>query len=323
MARPLRIEYEGAFYHITARGNEKRTIFRSEQDLTRFLSLLQRVHERYGILVHAYVLMTNHYHLILETPKANLISTLHDLNTAYTNYFNRRYNRTGHLFQGRYRSLLVEKDTYLLELSRYIHLNPLRAGVVKRPEDYQWSSYPTYLSTRPQAEWLCTSEILGQLSRQKEKARHRYRQFVEEGLKTDVPNPLKGAIAGIAVGGSTFWESLKERFRGVEKDREIPSLRQTRRRTDIETIARKVAEYYGVPTELIYHKKRPSHSASQVALYLARKMTDLGLSEIGAVFGGRHYTAVSIAYRRVEQRRQRDSKFHHEIEQIEKELKQV
>jgi len=323
MARPLRIEYEGAFYHITARGNEKKTIFRSDHDLTRFLALLQRMHERYRILVHAYVLMANHYHLILETPKANLISTLHDLNTAYTNYFNRRYNRTGHLFQGRYRSLIVEKDAYLLQLSRYVHLNPVRAGVVNRPEDYHWSSYPTYLSTKPRPEWLCTSEILGQLSRQKEKAYHKYRQFVEEGLKIDIPNPLKGAIAGIALGGSTFWESLKERFRGVEKDREIPSLGQARRRTDIGTIAHKVAEYYGVPRELIYQKKRPSHFASQVALYLGRKRTDLGLREIGAVFGGRHYTAVSIAYRRVEQRRQCDSKFHHEIEQIEKELKQI
>ena len=110
MPRPLRIEYEGAFYHVTARGNEKGTIFLAEGDFARFLKLLERLHERYGILLHAYVLMTTHYHLLIETPRGNLIATLHDLNTAYTNYFNKRHNRVGHLFQGRYKSIVVEKE---------------------------------------------------------------------------------------------------------------------------------------------------------------------------------------------------------------------
>ena len=114
MSRPLRIEIEGAFYHITARGNEKRPIFLVEGDFARFLGSLERIYERYGVLIHSYVLMTNHYHLLLETPRGSLSAALHDLNTAYTNYFNRRHNRVGHLFQGRYRGILVDKDNYLL-----------------------------------------------------------------------------------------------------------------------------------------------------------------------------------------------------------------
>ena len=123
-----------------------RPIFLVERDFTRLLGRFERIYERYGVLIHAYVLMTNHYHLLLETPRGNLSAALHDLNTAYTNYFNRRHDRVGHLFQGRYRSILVDKDNYLLELSRYIHLNPVRARMVKRPDAYRWSSYSSYLS---------------------------------------------------------------------------------------------------------------------------------------------------------------------------------
>jgi REP-associated tyrosine transposase len=129
LARPLRIQYPGAFYHITSRGNERKAIFGTDQDRKRFLSYLQSAHERYGAILHVYCLMSNHYHLLLETPRGNLSEILHHLNGAYTTYFNLKMHRSGHLFQGRYRAILVEKDAYCQELSRYIHLNPLRAGI--------------------------------------------------------------------------------------------------------------------------------------------------------------------------------------------------
>jgi REP element-mobilizing transposase RayT len=136
MARPLRILYEGAFYHITARGNEEKKIFQSHKDYEKFLSYLSDAFHKFSMVLHAFVLMTNHYHLIVESPKANLSSFMHALNSAYMAYFNIKRGRSGHLFQRRYKAFINDKNHYLLELSRYLHLNPVRAGMTERPEDY-------------------------------------------------------------------------------------------------------------------------------------------------------------------------------------------
>ena len=141
MGRPIRIQYPGALYHVTSRGNERRDIFMDGDDRRKFLGIISDYHDRYGIVLHCYVFMDNHYHLVLETPLGNLVKVMHGLNSSYTGYFNRRYARTGHVFQGRYKAIVVDKDAYLLELSRYVHLNPVRGGVVNRPEKYAWSSY--------------------------------------------------------------------------------------------------------------------------------------------------------------------------------------
>jgi putative transposase len=140
MARPLRINYKGAFHHITARGNERKRIFLSKADHDTFLTFLKDASRKYGIIIHCYVLIGNHYHLVIETPRGLLSRFMHDVNSGYTTYFNVKRKRAGHLFQGRYKSLLVDKDSYLLELSRYVHLNPCRAGITERPEDYPLSS---------------------------------------------------------------------------------------------------------------------------------------------------------------------------------------
>ena len=141
MARPLRIEYPGAFYHVTSRGNEQKDIFKSDFDREKFLSYLVSASERYGAEIHAYCLMTNHYHMMLETPLGNLSQIMKHINSSYTSYFNIKHKRVGHLLQGRYKAILVQADAYAAELSRYIHLNPVRAGMVKFPEDYRWTSY--------------------------------------------------------------------------------------------------------------------------------------------------------------------------------------
>ncbi|NIQ37089.1 MAG: hypothetical protein GTN81_00640 [Proteobacteria bacterium] len=320
MARPLRIEYQGAFYHITARGNEKRAIFRENRDYDRFLILLGRMHERYGIQIHAYVLMPNHYHLLMETPQGNLVAIMHDLNTAYTNYFNKKYERVGHLFQGRYRGILVDRDPYLLELSRYIHLNPVRAGIVQSPEKYRWSSYIGYISSKSAQEWLFTDLVLAQVGADLRKAQKAYRGFVERGLREEISDPLQEAIHGVVIGGAEFWQKVKDRFLETSKDQEIPRLREIHQRRDLEAIVERVATFYDVSRYRILRKERPAHHATQVAIYLCRKKTDLSLKEIGTFFGNRHYTAVSVAHRRVEERRQSDSRFDQELKQIEKEV---
>jgi putative transposase len=144
MARPLRITYPDAFYHITSRGNEQKPVFKSRKDRIKFLEYLESATERYNAVIHAYCLMDNHYHLLLETPSGNLSRIMAHINGAYTAYFNRKRDRAGHLFQGRYKAIVVEADEYAKELSRYIHLNPVRAKIVELPEGYEWSSYIYY-----------------------------------------------------------------------------------------------------------------------------------------------------------------------------------
>ena len=160
MGRPLRIEYPGAFYHVTARGNEQREIYKSIADRERFLGYLASATERYGAAVHVWCLMTNHYHLLMETPEGNLSRIMRHINGAYTNYFNTKRRRAGHLFQGRYKAILVDRDAYALELSRYIHLNPIRAGMSQRPEEYVWSSYRNYAGQQVAPGWLRREGIL-------------------------------------------------------------------------------------------------------------------------------------------------------------------
>ncbi|HHT9135604.1 MAG TPA: transposase, partial [Candidatus Avalokitesvara rifleensis] len=158
MARPLRLQYPGALYHITARGNERKAIFRSDEDREGFLVILAQAVDRYRLILHAYVLMGNHYHLLVETREANLSLALRHLNGLYTTYFNHIHRRVGHLFQGRYKAILVEKESYLLELSRYIHLNPVRAQVASQLQSFVWSSYLDYVGRRRAPKWLTREE---------------------------------------------------------------------------------------------------------------------------------------------------------------------
>jgi REP element-mobilizing transposase RayT len=161
MGRPLRIEYAGAWYHVTSRGNEQKDVFKSRADREKFLSYLESATVRYGAVIHAWCLMGNHYHLLLETPSGNLSQIMRHINGAYTNYFNAKRKRAGHLFQGRYKAILVEADQYATELARYLHLNPVRAGIVDRPEAYEWSSHREYLGQRIAPEWLQTASSSG------------------------------------------------------------------------------------------------------------------------------------------------------------------
>jgi putative transposase len=154
MARPLRILYPGAVYHITSRGNERKAVFKSIRDREKFLEYLESAVEKYQALIHAYCLMDNHYHLLLETPSGNLPRIMRHINGAYTTYFNVKRDRSGHLFQGRYKAILVEKDEYAKELSRYIHLNPVRGKMVESPEEYVWSSYQSYIGIQKTPKWL-------------------------------------------------------------------------------------------------------------------------------------------------------------------------
>lgn len=178
MARPLRIEFPDALYHVTSRGNERRPIFRDDIDRRMFLAFLGQAVTRFGWSLTAWVLMTNHFHLVVQTPDPSLSRGMHWLNGTYAAWFNRRHGRCGHLFQGRFQSLVIEKERHLQEVLRYVVLNPVRAGIVDRPENYSWSSYRATAGLDPATPWLDTDAILSLFDPDPERARRMYQQFV-------------------------------------------------------------------------------------------------------------------------------------------------
>ena len=218
MARPLRIEYEGAVYHVTTRGNSGSDIFLRDADRERFLEILASTVERFGWICHAYCLMSNHYHLLVETPQPNLSRGMKHLNGVYTQWFNRKYSRFGHLVQGRFKSIIVEKESYLLELARYIVLNPVRAKMVRSARDWRWSSYRATAGQVDPPEFLTTNWLLAQFDRNPAKAVHAYRVFVKQGVDVAVWEDVK---AGMLLGCDSFIQSLRPLLHDVEENREF------------------------------------------------------------------------------------------------------
>jgi len=205
MTRPLRIEYPGAVYHITSRGNAYQDVFLDDADRERFLEVLKQTVERFNWLCHAYCLMMNHYHLLIETVDPTLSRGMRQLNGVYTQAFNRRHDRVGHVFQGRYKAILVEKEAYLLELARYIVLNPVRAKMVNSPKEWEWSSYRATAGFSEASPFLTVDWILSQFSDDREKAQLLYREFVAEGVGKSPWNELQGQIY---LGSERFIESI-------------------------------------------------------------------------------------------------------------------
>jgi len=220
MARPLRIEYGEAVYHITSRGNARNKIFSDDRDKEKFLEVLASVVKRYNWLCHTYCLMDNHYHLLIETPDANLSRGMRQLNGVYTQAYNRRHKRPGHIFQGRYKAILVQKENYLLELCRYVELNPVRAKMVKKPEDWKWNSYSAIVELRKTPEYLTINWILSQFGSKKQTAQIKYKEFVLQGMQKESPwSEIQGQIF---LGEEGFVEKFKDLLADKEQIKEIP-----------------------------------------------------------------------------------------------------
>jgi hypothetical protein len=264
--------------------------------------------------------MGNHYHLLLETPEGNMSQAMHFINGNYTGYFNHRHRRVGHLFQGRYKGLLVEKESYLLSLSRYIHLNPVRAGIVEYPEEYHWSSYRTYIG-KGKEDWIYQDWLLGALASSKEKARVAYREFVEEALEKPVKNPLEDVVAQVAVGSRNFIGKVQKLAEERKPDYDLPGIRKLKKRPSLSEIGSLVADHYGVEQKRLHASRRRGNIARQVGIYLARKYTDKTLKEIAQYFGGMKHTGVSQGARRIEKRRQEDHKLDRNLRELESKMK--
>lgn len=216
MSRPVRIEFPDALYHVTSRGDRREPIFDDDQDRRSFLTTLEQVVNRFNWVCHAWCLMDNHYHLLIQTPDGNLSRGMRQLNGVYTQASNRRHGRVGHLFQGRFKAILVDGDAYLLELTRYVVLNPVRAGMVNNPADWPWSSYRASAGLEPAAPWLAVDGLLAQFSGQRRRAQTRYAQFVAEGIKAVSPwLSLKGQVF---LGDEPFVQRMQASMRVDARD---------------------------------------------------------------------------------------------------------
>jgi REP element-mobilizing transposase RayT len=310
MARPLRIIFPGAFYHITSRGNERKTVFKSKRDREKFLEYLESATQRYDARIHAYCLMDNHYHLLLETPSGNLPQIMRHINGAYTTYFNVKRGRSGHLFQGRYKAILVDIDEYAKELSRYIHLNPVRAKMVEAPEDYDWSSYKFYIGKESPASWLYREFILGYFGKKVSSAQKRYQIFVNALAAQEYNSPLDEVVSSTLLGSADFIAFIKANYLSAKKpDKELPALKELVIKISMQDIFEEV--------ELVFSKDRAL--TRNVKIYLCQRFTGKKLKEIGSHFGIGE-SGVSQVCRRVAQRIEKDKKLKKKIDKLEKQI---
>lgn len=296
MTRPLRIEYEGAFYHVTSRGNEGGRIFFSKSDYEKFLDYLELAQEKFRYLLHAYVLMTNHYHLLIETPLANLNRVMHYINGSYTNYVNLKRDHRGHLFQGRYKAILVDRDHYVVELSRYIHLNPVRAEIVKRPQDYAYSSYKAFIS-RGEGGIVYRDLVLGMMGRDQRRATRLYQDFVESAIDNRIENPLKDIYGGVILGSRDFIRDSLEKL--DEKDLQkggISHGKDFKKKWEVKKIIDKVNLFFKPSPNQGVGKK--NKEMRDVMIYLMKRGTGLTNRQIGQELGGLSDFTVAKIYQR-------------------------
>jgi len=348
MARPLRIERPGGRYHVTARGNEQKPIYHNDTDRLRFLKVLGQLPERFGVKIHAYVLMDNHYHLMLETPEANLSRAMQWLNVSYTVWFNHKHRRVGHLFQGRFKAIVVETDADWQEVARYVHLNPVRvgkfslgkkrraagklgAGPAPSPElvakrlgrlrDWRWSSYRCYAGYCAAPEWL-ERELVGRLcgGRTEPERRLALRQYTEAAVRQGVREaPWQRLVAGLVLGSADFARSLLRQARG--RGREHKELRQMKSQVEWSEIVAAIEKARKEKWDQV--RDRHGDWGRDAALWIGRRIGRLKLRELGELAGGMDYAAVAQAVARFGRRVGADARLRQQVNRIESQLSHV
>lgn len=333
MVRPLRIEYPGAWYHVACRGNRRTKIFEDNKDRNRFLKALTESSGVFNVEVHCYVLLDNHFHLLLRTPEANLGRFMQRFNTAYITYYNLRHHKSGHLYQGRYKAILVEADEYLLELSRYIHLNPVRFKKYRDTPSkvksrilkfYKWSSLPGYIRITGRDEFMHYAGILAYMGGDDQQGRSRYRDFVLRGLLQNVDNPLEEARAGAILGSDTFVGWVKEQFLDLKtlKNQDYSGLKELKRIIPVEEIAGLVAANYGIKPGDILAARSKYREARQILIELSYRLNfrKKSLRELGEELGGISSAALTHTHRRIGKKSERDKMLSQRLNRICQEL---
>lgn len=314
MARPARIEYEGAFYHVMNRGNRSEDIFLDDKDRNKFYEIIGNLEKRHKVIIYSFVLMTNHYHLLIETPLGNLSKAIQRLNGDYALYFSRRHKIPGHLFQGRFKAMLVEKESYLLELTRYIHLNPFRAGMVKVPEKYKWSSLHEIAKRKSRLPFsLYWDWISVYFGKKKGTAAKKYIEFVHEGMN-NVKNPGLEASAGWILGKESWVKNIARKWIDFTSE-EFTGVKPLKPVIPVDKIEDRVCEEFKVSTENLrkpYYKNVPR----KAIIYLAVYYCGLPLKETGNRYGGSTETAVCKLASRFKKRLSQDKGLRKKIDNI-------
>ena len=282
MSRPLRIEFAGALYHLTSRGDGREAIYRESSDRVAFLDVLGEVCERFNWVCHAYCLMGNHYHLLMETRESNLSAGMRQLNGVYTQRFNRAHRRVGHVFQGRYKAILVDRDSYLLELARYIVLNPVRAQMVHAAEAWPWSSYRATCAQAPAPEWLHTDWLLSSFAAHRPQAIERYRAFVTQGRNQ--PSPWQQLKNQIYLGDEAFVVQMQQY---ISADTPLQGVPATHKRPPAKPLA-------------VYARLYPTTELAVIAAYTSGGYTQQQIAN----YFGLHYSSVSRLIRNSERERE-------------------
>jgi len=320
MARALRIKYKGALYHITSRGNERKNIFRNDYDRYFFIKTLKESLNIYNVILYSYVLMSNHFHFLLETPLANLNEFMRQFNITYTSYYNRKYNRVGHLYQGRYKSILIQKENYLTILSRYIHLNPVRVGTVQNTStsekdkylrQFKWSSLKGYLNEDNIESFIDYKTVLAEYGGDNQKGRQIYWQTLQSDLSQKLE--IKGKIVGDTIlGVGTFVKKVKEEHLN-KNEKEIPSLRKINSYCSKDRVIEIVCKEIG--EDLNYLK---SHKGANRQILMEMLYCYAGLKgrEIGILMG-LDYSTVSVGRKRLRGKILNDSNLQDLVRRIE------
>lgn len=310
MARPVRVEFENAVYHVTARGNERKDVYRDVADRQRFLETLEEAVGRFGVVVHAYCLLDNHYHLLLQTPRANLTGAIGWLQATYSIRFNRRHKRSGHLFQGRFKAHLVEADQYARQLIKYIHLNPVRPKDKRRPVPlerraelarYRWSSHRAYagLGKADTPAWLCT-EWLSYFGRTPKAARAAYRGQIAEMFGQVVPSPWQELRGGLVLGGEALWETARRALADSKGDDEI----RWSQRAGVEALAGAIDRLAVEQTD------------RRLAIWLEVRHGGRQMTDVARRYGYRDGSGVHRVIQRLEARAQEDCQLARTLESL-------
>ena len=302
MPRRLRIEFEGAIYHVMARGNARQKIVRDDADRRRLIDGLEHTVVRHGWELLCYVVMGNHLHLLVKTPRPNLGAGMQSFLSGYAIWAGRRWRRLGHLFQGRYRAEMIEDESYYWTVSRYVHLNPVRAGLVRRPEQWEWSSYPGYRDARRVQAWVAHDVLLAawQGDQGGRDARGAYVRFVEAGLDDPPPSPFREAFGGWVLGSERFVARLRSHAGPVLSNPPLAEARQLAG-LDPKRIFAAVADFYGLDGALLSQRHDP-HLARAVAAWLCRRHTEASLRELAEWLGLSRADSVPNLTRRLEAR---------------------
>jgi len=316
MSRPLRIAYPGAWYHVMNRGRRSENVFLSEFDYNSFVELLEETCEAWNIRIAAYCLMPNHYHLLVHTPEGNISRAMRHVNGVYTQRFNKRHNLDGQLFRGRYKSILVSGDAYLLQLVRYIHRNPIKSGLVEDMKAYQWSSHRAYLSVAKKWNWLHKEFILDLLGGKNMQKLSAYRRFVAVDSDKELQALMDGKRWPSLIGPKDFIDWVKLTYRDINGGDEMPQLRELNLETD--SIISSVCDYYGTKhSDLLKSKRGTFNEPRCAAIYLIRKVRHDKLKEIGDLFNLEKYSSVSSIIERMKFKMRHDRKLKTRIEKLE------